>query len=171
MILFVFFGSNKGGAGNWSMITGECRMDREMNIKKGTKVRMYTMKNGKVILEETILEKERRGLILDCEKGTYVLLDGCGNLVLISEKPQIKERVIHEPVPVKEIIIREPVYITPPPVAYLPPAPPPPIYLQPPAYYFPPIFLNIHVERHRIKIHSPYPAPRPPVVNTLPPVW
>jgi len=132
-------------------------VNKEMIIKKGTRVKLYTyeMKKGMIIFEETILKNDKKGVMLNCEKGIFILLDGCGNLIMISENPQIKE-------------IREYVYITPPPeVAYLIPPPPPPrprvVYLPPPIYYYPDpslyLFFHFHEERHYI----------PPNVRTLPP--
>ncbi len=158
MILFFLRVEGKA-AEDWSNITGECRLGERIIIKKGTKIRMYTREDGKIVLEETVLKRDRKASLLKCEFGVYALLEDCGNLIVISEKPA------------REIVIkREPIYITPPPptVVYYPPPiyyyPAPPVYWQ-----YPNIFLFFHYERHRYHHHFPI-SPRPPTVTTLPPV-
>jgi len=97
-------------------------LEKEVVIKKGTKVKMLTEKNGKVVVEKVTLKSDKTGILLQCENGIYALLLNCGNLVIISEKPKIKKK--YEPIYIeKPVYIERPVYV-PPPAIHAPPPPP-----------------------------------------------
>jgi hypothetical protein len=162
IVLVLILGLYRVAKGEWEEITGRCELEKEVVIKKGTKVRMLTRRDRKVVVEEVTLKSDRRGTLLNCETGTYAILDSCRNLVVISEKPQ-KEKIVIEREHVYEpIYIEKPVYVTPPPpVIYY--APPPPPSLIPHVHFF------FHYEKHHYRFHPHYSRPDPPRVITHPP--
>jgi len=156
VVVLIFLFGTVGFAMDWrEIITGECssQYQKEVILKKGMRVKMMTQtKDGKIVVEETVLRNTKKGILLNCERGIFVLLPSCGNLIPISEKEKQKEKVV--------IIEREPLVIER--YIYVEPPPPPPLFF-------------LHIERHKNKIHFRGPAPvappvRPPTVLTRPPI-
>jgi hypothetical protein len=157
--------------GSWDVITGGmCKVQEEgILLKKGTKVRMYSKGSTergkiKIIVEDTVLKKDRMGRLINCENGIFIQLYDCGNLIVLSEKKVITEKVIVVEKPIEKYVER-PVYVPVPP-----PPPPPVIYAPPPPPPIPRLNFYFHYERHKIKAHIPSSSyTRPPMVVTRPP--
>jgi hypothetical protein len=159
VILGVILSYSAAKGTDWWQVTGECKLGREVIIKKGTKIKMLTLKGGMIIIEEVVLKQDRKGTLMSCENGIFVRLTDCGNLVGILEK-KVEEKIVIQKEPERQIYIERyierPVYVTPPP-----PPPPPVIYAPPP----PPIpRFYFHYEKRKIHI-----SPFHPSVVTLPP--
>ena len=169
-------------AADWSAITGKCVEGKEIILKSGIRIKMMTQtKDGKIIIEETNLKNDRRGVLLNCERGVYARLDSCGNLVVISEKPQ-EEKIVIERERTQYIEHPVPVYVPPPP-----PPPPPIVYAPPPPPQFLPPVINLYFNQESYRYHynhynyqyhyyppkppkPPPEPPRPPTVITHPPI-
>jgi len=186
VLLFSTYEVTRGA--DWSAITGSCRIEKEVILKAGTRVKMFTEKSGKVMVEETALKRDRRGILMSCDTGVYAQLQDCGNLVMIAEKPKVEKIIEREPVYIDRPVVPEPVYVDRP--VYIDRPVPEPVYVDRPVYIDRPIYTpapiyapapipvpvplgwvvvkNYHYHRPH---HWGHPGPRrpdPPVVNTLP---